>query len=266
MEYMKRRLREEESKKMNLIEAFKRLPDTDKKVIVTHSGGMDSATAVILSALHYGPENVISLGYNYGQKQAVELEYAKRLCDKLGVERKTVDLHILGDIVRNVSANIGGSTIEMPTIKDVLGNPQPPTYVPYRNLVIFSLTSAFAEANGASHILSGLQVHDEYSYWDTTQKFVDSVNEVTSQNRSWPVTLTAPFSDLSKKQELELLIEAGQLYMLEDSLTCYNPTRISDTTAESCGKCPSCAERIKAFMDIKVKDPIVGGYSIEVPW
>lgn len=251
---------------MNLSKAFERLPKTDRKVIVTHSGGMDSATAVILSAMHYGPDNVISLGYNYGQKQAVELKYAKRLCDKLGVKRQTLDLNILGDIVRSVSANIGGTNIEMPTIKDVLGNPQPPTYVPYRNLVIFSLTSAFAEANGASHILSGLQVHDEYSYWDTTQKFVDSVNAVTSQNRSWPVTLTAPFSDLSKKQELELLIEADKVHMLEDSLTCYNPVAISDETAESCGKCPSCAERIKAFMDIGMPDPIIGGYSIEVPW
>ena len=96
---------------MNLSKAFERLPKTDRKVIVTHSGGMDSATAVILSAMHYGPDNVISLGYNYGQKQAVELKYAKRLCDKLGVKRQTLDLNILGDIVRSVSANIGGTNI-----------------------------------------------------------------------------------------------------------------------------------------------------------
>ena len=105
-----------------------------------------------------------------------------------------------------------------------------------------------------------MQVHDSYSYWDTTQRFVDGINNIYGQNRSWPLTLTAPFSDLSKTQELELLQEAGAVDLLVHSLTCYNPNE----AGESCGKCPSCAERIKAFMDIKQKDPV--GYSLNIPW
>ena len=247
-----------------------RLPDTDKKVIITHSGGMDSSTAVILAVEKYGSDNVISLGYNYGQKQAIELEYASRLCEKINVNREILDLSILGDVVRNVSANIGGTDIEMPTIKDVLGNPQPPTYVPYRNLIMFSLTAAFAEANAASQIICGLQIHDEYSYWDTTQKFVDSFNSVTQQNRSWPVTLSAPFSDLSKAEEIKILQELGKVDLLANSLTCYNPeTNIYNfryNIGVSCGVCPSCAERIAAFKSLNLTDPIEGGYAIEVPW
>ena len=178
--FMKRRFAQQE----RLNEVMERLPDTEHKVIVTHSGGMDSATAVILCTKKYGAENVISLGYNYGQKQSVELDYAERLCAELGVTRQVLDLGILGSIVKNVSANIAGTDVEMPTIKDILGNPQPPTYVPYRNMIMFSLTAAFAEANAASHIVCGLQVHDEYSYWDTTQKFVDGLNSIYDQNRS----------------------------------------------------------------------------------
>jgi len=245
---------------MKMTEALKRLPSTDKKVVITHSGGMDSATAVILAEGKYGSENVISIGYDYGQKQRVELERASELCAKLGVARHIIPLSVLGDIVRNVSANIAGTDVEMPTIKDILGNPQPPTYVPFRNMIMFSLTAAFAEANAASHIICGLQVHDEYSYWDTTQRFVDGINNIYNQNRSWPVELVAPFADLSKTQELELLEEAGKIHLLEHSLTCYDP----DENGHSCGKCPSCAERVKAFMDMKMKDPVP--YSIDIPW
>ena len=243
-----------------LDDAIERLPTTDKKVVVTHSGGLDSSTAVMIAAKKYGAENVISVGFNYGQKQAVELERASNLCAKLGVKREILDLSILGDIAKPMSANIGGSDVAMPTIKDILGNPQPPTYVPYRNMIIFSLTAAFAEANGASHIICGLQVHDEYSYWDTTQKFVDSINTTYAQNRMWPIELVAPFSDLSKTQELEILKAMDSISFLEDSLTCYNP----DDQGRSCAKCPSCAERIKAFMNIGEPDPIE--YQVDIPW
>ena len=245
---------------MKVSEALNRLPETDKRVVITHSGGLDSSTAVILAVEKYGSENVVSIGYNYGQKQSIELEKASELCELLGVAREVIDLGILGNIVRNVSANIAGTDVEMPTIKDILGNPQPPTYVPYRNTIMFSLTAAFAEANQASHIICGLQVHDEYSYWDTTQRFVDGINSIFEMNRSWPLELVAPFSDLSKTQELKLLDEMGKISLLSHSLTCYNP----DSNGSSCGRCPSCAERIKSFMDMRMVDPIP--YQMEIPW
>ena len=239
--FMKRRIAQVDK----LEEVIRRLPHTDKKIIVTHSGGMDSATAVIMCAHHYGADNVISLGYDYGQKQRVELEYAQRLCDELGVTREVLDLGILGKVVKNVSANISGTDIEMPTITDILGNPQPPTYVPYRNMIMFSLTAAFAEANGA--------------------------NNVYDQNRSWPLTLIAPFSDLSKTEEISLLEELGETELLKHTLTCYDPVDKVEwvngkpiTHGVACGKCPSCSERIQAFMNKGMKDPIM--YNIDIPW
>ena len=256
---------------INLKEALDRLPTTDKKVVITHSGGLDSSTAVILAVEKYGPENVISIGFDYGQKQRVELKRASSLCSLLGVQRHVLDLEILGDIAKPMCANIAGTDVEMPTIKDILGNPQPPTYVPYRNMIMFSLTAAFAEANQASHIICGLQVHDEYSYWDTTQKFVDGINNVYDQNRSWPLTLIAPFSDLSKTEEISLLEELGETELLKHTLTCYDPLHKVEwvegkpiTHGIACGKCPSCSERIQAFMNKGMKDPIM--YNIDIPW
>jgi len=148
----------------------------------------------------------------------------------------------------------------MPTIQDVLGDPQPKTYVPFRNMILLSLTMAQAEASDCSHVFTGLQVHDEYGYWDTSQKFVDSMNAVAGQNRTHKVEIVAPFSHLSKYDEILIAQEIGKDDLLQHTLTCYDP----DGEGRSCGKCPSCAERIQNFMKAGVKDPIK--YQVDIPW
>ena len=245
---------------MNLSEALASLPDTDKNVVTVLSGGLDSSVMTMLLVEKYGPDKVFAVSYDYGQKQWMELKKARNLTDSLGVEHKIFDLDILGKIAKPMSANIQGTNVEMPKIKDVLGDPQPVTYVPFRNLILLSLTLAYAEASGASHVFTGLQVHDEYGYWDTTQKFVDSINAVALQNRSHKAEIIAPFSHLSKYQEIEICKELGMVSLLESTLTCYNP----DGHGKSCGVCPSCAERIANFAKAGIADPVE--YSIVIPW
>ena len=245
---------------MNLNDALNALPTTDKKVLAVLSGGLDSSVMTMMLVQKYGASNVVALSYNYGQKQKLELTKAAELTAKLGVAHKIIDLGILGEIAKPISANISGTDVAMPTIKDVLGDPQPKTYVPFRNLILLSLTMAQAEASDASHVFTGLQVHDEYGYWDTSQRFVDSLNAVAAQNRTHKVEILAPFSLLSKHEEIEICREMGKLSLLENTLTCYDPNE----AGESCGKCPSCAERIQNFMKSKLADPIP--YQINIPW
>jgi 7-cyano-7-deazaguanine synthase len=249
---------------MKLKEALGLLPDTNKNVVSVLSGGLDSTIMTYILVHKYGANRVFAMSYDYGQKQKLELTMAAKTCRHLHIPHKTLDLSILGEIVQHVSANIGGTSVEMPTIKDVLGDPQPKTYVPFRNMILNALAFSFAEANDASHVFTGLQVHDEYGYWDTTQKFVDAMNGVAGQNRTHKVELVAPFSQLSKYQELQIVnqlqIEAMMEINLQHTLTCYNPNDIG----QSCGKCPSCAERIQSFVKMGLIDPIP--YSVEIPW
>ena len=245
---------------MRLVDLYNKLPDTDQNVLSVLSGGLDSSIMTMCLVAKYGKDRVVALSYDYGQKQKIELQKAAEMCAKLDIGHKILDLGILGEIAEPISANISGLEVEMPTIHDVLGDPQPKTYVPFRNLILLSLTMAQAEASNASHVFTGLQVHDEYGYWDTTQKFVDSLNEVASQNRTHKVEIMAPFSLLSKKQEIDLCVELQQTNLLIHTLTCYDP----DEEGRSCGKCPSCAERIQNFMKADIVDPIP--YQIDIPW
>lgn len=245
---------------MKLNDALSQLPETDKNVLVVLSGGLDSSILTMLLVEKYGAGRVVALSYDYGQKQRKELECAGKVCSMLGVGHKVLDLGILGEIAKPISANIGGTDVKMPTIKDVLGDPQPKTYVPFRNMILLSLTMAQAEASNASHVFTGLQVHDEYGYWDTSQRFVDSMNAVAEQNRTHKVKILAPFSHLSKYDEIEMCKEMQSIDMLAHTLTCYNPNEHGD----SCGKCPSCSERIANFAKAGIQDPI--SYSVDIPW
>jgi 7-cyano-7-deazaguanine synthase len=232
------------------------LPEANK-VVVNLSGGLDSTILTYVLVEHYGVDNVFALSFNYGQKQSVELQKASTTTNKLGIEHNVIDITFLGDIVAPVCANITGSDISMPEIEDVLGDPQPPTYVPYRNLILSSLAFSYAEANECSAIFTGLQSHDLYGYWDTSVEFIDRLNQVSQLNRQHSIKVHAPFVDLAKVDEINIAEKLNVPY--EDSLTCYEP--IGDV---SCGKCPSCAERIQNFIMAGIKDP--APYVIEINW
>ena len=229
------------------------------KVLVVLSGGLDSSVATMMCIDKYGKDNVQAVTFDYGQKQKLEILKASTLCRSLEIKHTILDLSVLGTIAQPMSANISGTEIEMPNIKDVLGDPQPVTYVPFRNMILLSLAMSHAEVQGCNKVITGLQVHDEYGYWDTTQKFVDSMNGVARQNRTHKVKIQAPFSQMSKADEIEVAIELGKFDLLKHTLTCYNPIGVV-----SCGKCPACAERIMNFMKVGRKDPIP--YDIDINW
>jgi 7-cyano-7-deazaguanine synthase len=203
----------------------------------------------------YGKENVSALTFNYGQKQVLEVGMAERTCKKLGISHNVVDIRFLGDLVRNVTANISGSKIEMPTIKEVIGDPAPVTYVPNRNMILLSIATSAAEAVSAEAVFLGLQAHDAYGYWDTSPQFLEAINHVNSLNRKSVVRIEAPFVEWSKHEEILLGIELGVPF--EDTLTCYNPQfdRRQVNGWIACGKCPTCAERIANFAKVGIVDP-----------
>ena len=235
------------------------MPDVNKAVVIL-SGGMDSSIVARLAVEKYGKDNVSALTFYYKQKQSIEIDKAKAVSGVLGLAAHTVvDLSFLGDMVQGVSANIMGG-LNMPTIKEILGDPTPVTYVPNRNMIMLSIAAAYAETVGAQVVLTGLQSQDEYSYFDTTPAFVAAMNSVTSQMRKDVIQYFAPFQGLSKSEEIEFMLELdGGVDLLKNTMTCYNPEG-----EVSCGKCPSCAERIKAFMKCLTKDPVP--YAINIPW
>ena len=240
------------------------MSERQDNVIVVLSGGLDSSIALRQSIEKYGIENVYAISFDYQQIQNFETKCAKKICEKLSIKHSIIDISFLSLIGKGFSANTD-KDLPMPTIMDVIGNPQPPTYVPNRNMILMSVAASFAEVKKANKIIMGLQVHDEYAYHDVTQAFVDAVNAVLQHNRTWPIEVIAPFISSSKTQELiELMQMDGNLDLSKFTLTCYNPVTPPEDNefneyghnAISCGVCPSCSERIQAFKNVGENDMI----------
>lgn len=241
-------------------QAIDRLPDKANGVVVVLSGGMDSTITMRLCVEKYGKGNVRALTFFYGQRQELEIQKAKASTAFLGVQHKVLDLSVLGDISMGFSANVDRD-IKMPTIKDVLGDPTPKSYIPNRNMILMSLAAAYAETQGFEYILSGFQSVDEYGYWDTTARFVEKMNAVFAENRKIKIKLIAPFVEMTKGEELAVLRELdGNILLTTMTLTCYNP----NINGESCGVCPSCSERIANFKLIGEIDTVA--YSKIIDW
>lgn len=229
-----------------------------KKIVVIFSGGLDSTT-LIYYLLDKGYE-VLPLSFNYSQKHNIELKKAKITCDKLGLIYKEIDMRFMKDLLGDSTA-LTSDGVEVPTLQDVLGEAQPITYVPNRNMLMLSVALSYAEANEANNICFGAQSHDEYSgYWDTTMRFVESINGVSTLNREHQIKTIAPFVYLNKAEEIVL----GQFLNIpyEDTWTSYRVVDEIKEIADSTN--PTSRDRIMAFARVGVKDP--QKYEIELNW
>lgn len=242
-----------------------------KRVVVSLSGGLDSTILAHLLVHKYGKDNVDCISMDYLQRHKVELHQARRTTELLGVRHKIIDISFLGKIAAGVSAMVVGD-VATPTMEDVLGDPQPITYMPNRNMILAAITAAFAESVGANTIALGIQKIDSYSYWDTTPEFFEAIENVFKLNRKTPINFIAPFLNLSKTEEIKLGIELGVDF--GTTWTCYSggytETRtvyerepmggtipITEYHYMPCGVCPSCKERAAAFAKAEVIDPLV---------
>ncbi len=225
---------------------------TDKGMpaVVLLSGGVDSTVLLfhVIRNLQAGPVHAVS--FNYGQRHARELECAAWQAAQAGVEaHETIDMRFLGGMLKSGSALVdGGPGVPALHALEEEDRAQPPTYVPNRNLILLALASAYAEAHGVSDVYYGAQALDSYGYWDCTPAFLERVNHVLALNRKEPVSVHAPLIRMPKVETIQfgrgLGVDFGHTW------TCY---RGGET---ACGECPTCVERLRAFAEAGLEDPL----------
>jgi len=124
------------------------------------------------------------------------------------------------------------------------------TVVPGRNLIFASIVAGYAESIGATAIALGVHSGDHHIYPDCRPEFTSALELTLQASTEGMLSLLTPFMDMDKTSILKLgnSLEIKVPYVL--TRTCYKDQKIS------CGKCGSCVERLEAFAEIKVTDPI----------
>lgn len=218
--------------------------------VVLLSGGLDSTTLLFYVIRRLGIRRVHALSFDYGQKHAREIGAARFQAEMAGVEaHPVIDLGLFRELASTGSV-LTDPARGVPSLAAVPEDQrrQPPTYVPNRNLILLSLSAAYAEAHGIRDLYYGAQTQDEYGYWDCSGEFVDRVNAVLALNRGASIRVHAPFAGWRKVQELKVGLELGIDY--GRTWSCY---RGGD---RPCGECPACVERSGAFRELGQPDPL----------
>ena len=234
-----------------------------KKVVLSLSGGLDS-TSLLLHLLAHDYE-VRAISYDYGQKHKVELERVKVNIEYLQKKGLQVSHQVINlvDVFSDSKSALTSST-EVPT-GHYEQKSMSLTVVENRNMIFGSiiLGKALCWANETGEeVKVSLAIHsgDHAIYPDCRPESREAVEHAfkVSNDNSHLVNYYTPYLEGNKTSILEdALLSCGILnlssnYIFRNTNTCYNP----NTFGQSCGKCGSCIERIEAFMNIHVEDPI----------
>jgi len=196
-----------------------------KKVVVLHSGGLDS-TVCLLLAMQRG-HRVISLGVSYNQHHQVELDYANAQCLRFGVERKIVSVAWTKPVR------------EIPTDRtvDEIRAQASPAFLPGRNGLFLMLAAAEAAGSGAVEVWTGINSVDFSGYPDCKPEFVKSFQEMLRFAIPKGPKLVAPLQLKTKPQIAKIAKRFG--IEKHDTWSCYRP-KITSTGFSPCGKCDAC--------------------------
>lgn len=213
------------------------------KVVAIFSGGMDSST-MLYQLLSKGHE-VKAIGFDYGQRHAVELDAASAIAAKAGVAYETVDLRSLGPIIAGQSSQVNPD-IEVPD-GHYTEESMKATVVPNRNMIMLSVAVAHAISIDFDAIAYGAHAGDHTIYPDCRTEFVDAMKTVIGLCDWKQVQLLTPFVDVSKSEIAKIGSELKVPF--EMTWSCYKGG------ATHCGTCGTCVERREAFELAGFADP-----------
>jgi len=230
------------------------------KAVVVFSGGLDST--VLLEHCIKNHDEVYALTFDYNQRHKKEINVAEAyIYNHYSYHHSKVKEHRVIDLsfFRNLAPTsaLTSNDIDVPKMKDVIGEAQTSAYVANRNMMFLSIACSYAEAVNATEVYYGAVAVDNLSgFWDCTSPFIEGINNVLALNRLNRIQIQAPLLFKTKKEIVEMGIELGVQF--EKTWSCYNGREVS------CGECPACSSRIAGFKKSKYIDPLP--YTKDIDW
>ena len=215
--------------------------------LVLLSGGLDSAT--VLAIAMQCSKRCYALSFDYGQRNAAELEAARRVAARSSlVEHKFMRIDL---------GALGGSALTDPqlAVPEAPTSGIPPSYVPARNTIFLSCALAWAEVLQIDDICIGINAVDYSGYPDCRPEYLRAFERMAqlatraSTELQRPMRIHAPLLHLGKAEIIRRGTELGVDYSL--TLSCYQ----ADAEGRACRHCDSCRFRREGFRQAGLPDP-----------
>ena len=215
--------------------------------LILFSGGQDSTTCLYWAKQKFA--RVECLGFNYGQKHAIELEQAAKLADVANVPFEVIDIR----------QTLSGSALTEHD-KDVSAEHEknaalPASFVPGRNALFLTLAAAHAYNRDIVDLVGGMCQTDYSGYPDCRRVFIEAIEVSLSLAMECDLRIHTPLMYLTKAETWKLAADLDIVDIIRtETHTDYNGDR---TTLNDWGygklDNPASELRAKGYQEAKEK-------------
>jgi len=245
------------------------IPAIDDSALVLFSGGQDSTVCLAQALTRFC--RVETVGFDYGQRHAVELRQRGRLRDGLAAlssawrERLGEDHPIALPALGQISQTALTRDAKIAFGADGLPN----TFVPGRNIVFLTFAAALAYRRGISRLIGGMCETDYSGYPDCRDATIRAVETALSLGMDRRIEIETPLMWLDKAATWRLGEELGGAALtrliVEESHTCYLGERGKRFDwGHGCGDCPACRLRAAGWEKFR-REGVAGRSGDEIP-
>jgi len=222
--------------------------------LVLFSGGQDSTVCLAWALERFA--RVETIGFDYGQRHAVELQVRARLRTQMAALSPAWKGRLGDDHLIKIDAlgAISDTALTRETAIEMSGSGLPTTFVPGRNLVFFCFAGALAYRRGARHLVAGMCETDYSGYPDCRDDTIKAMQVALTLGLDKRVTIHTPLMWVDKAATFAMAEDIGGKAFLdlvvEDSHSCYLGERTKrHEWGYGCGTCPACELRAKGFAE-----------------
>ena len=230
------------------------LQNPAKSALVLFSGGQDSATCLAWALERYS--RVETVGFDYGQRHAVEMEARLEVRAGMAALRTEWAARLGPDHVVDLTGygRIAESALTAERAIELDARGLPTTFVPGRNLVFLTVAAALADRRGLEVLVGGMCETDYSGYPDCRRDTLDAMARALGLGLDRPVTIETPLMSLTKAETWALAERIGGPALVEliveASHTCYRGDRDRrHAWGFGCGDCPACELRARGHAE-----------------
>lgn len=223
-----------------------------KGALVLFSGGQDSTTCLAWALTHY--DIVETIGFDYGQRHAVELQLRPTLLQKMRQLSPLWDQRLGSDHVIDLSllGALSDTALTRETSIAMQSNGLPNTFVPGRNLLFMTVAACVAYRRGLSALIGGMCETDFSGYPDCRNDTMESLQTTLNRGMASDFVIETPLMWIDKAQTWQLAEQLGGRPLVDliraDTHTCYLGQRDQlHDWGYGCGQCPACILRAQGY-------------------
>ena len=220
--------------------------------LVLFSGGQDSTVCLAWALGRFA--RVETMGFDYGQRHAVELRVRPRLREKLAALRPDWAARLGEDHVLKLDAlgAISDTALTRETTIEMAASGLPNTFVPGRNLAFLTFAGALAYRRGLRHLVAGMCETDYSGYPDCRDDTIKAMQVALGLGMERRFVIDTPLMWIDKAATFALAEEIGGQELLdlviEETHSCYLGDRAQrHAWGYGCGECPACKLRAEGF-------------------